>query len=165
MSGTARLGLPFLSAGQAQKEFTHNEALQTLDTLVAGAVEDGPQQDPPSSPAIGSCYILGNAPTGDWVGKPLFVAAYTSGGWRLTAPVEGMSLYVKSADQWANFRSGTWEIGMVRASSLVIGGQQVIGAQAAAIADPAGGSMIDEEARAAVDLILTAMRQHGLIAI
>jgi hypothetical protein len=165
LSATARLQLPFLSAGQAQKEFTHNEALQALDTLVAGAVEEEPLQDPPSEPAVGSAYILGDAPTGDWAGKPQFIAAYSSGGWRLTPPVEGMSLYVKSTARWANYRSGAWEAGIVRASSLLIEGQQVIGGRASAIADPSGGSTIDAEARDAVDLILAAMRQHGLIAI
>ena len=35
MNGTPRLSLPFLSPGQAQKEFTHNEALQILDAVVA----------------------------------------------------------------------------------------------------------------------------------
>ena len=39
MAGTPRLALPLLSVGQAQKEFTHNESLQTLDLLVAGTVE------------------------------------------------------------------------------------------------------------------------------
>jgi len=38
MAATPRLSLPFLSVGQAQKEFTHNESLQTLDALVAGAL-------------------------------------------------------------------------------------------------------------------------------
>ena len=46
MSGTPRLALPFLSPGQAQKEFTHNEALQTLDFLIAGAVEEAPRPAP-----------------------------------------------------------------------------------------------------------------------
>ena len=35
MSNTPRLRVPFLSPGQAQKEFFHNEALQTFDILVA----------------------------------------------------------------------------------------------------------------------------------
>lgn len=41
---------------------------------------------------------------------------------------------------------------------------QVVGARAAAIADPAGGTVIDSEARTAVAGMLSAMRQHGLIA-
>ena len=89
MIGTARLQLPLLSAGQAQKEVTVNEALQELDIFTAGAVEEGPRQDPPASPAIGSCYVMGSAPTGEWVGKPGYVAAFTSGGWRLYPPIDG----------------------------------------------------------------------------
>ncbi len=44
MAATPRLALPFLTAGQAQKEFYHNEALQTLDMVAAAAVEDGLRQ-------------------------------------------------------------------------------------------------------------------------
>ena len=51
MNSTDRLSLPLLIAGQAQKELFHNEALQTLDTLVAAAVEDAPANDPPQSPS------------------------------------------------------------------------------------------------------------------
>jgi hypothetical protein len=47
-----------LSVGQAQKEFTHNESLQTLDILVAGAVEEPPLSTPPTSPSVGACYIV-----------------------------------------------------------------------------------------------------------
>ncbi len=64
MSGSPRLSLAFLSAGQAQKEITHNEALQSLDILVSAAVEEAPRATPPVSPTIGSCYIVGSAPTG-----------------------------------------------------------------------------------------------------
>ncbi|MFL6725358.1 MAG: DUF2793 domain-containing protein [Sphingomicrobium sp.] len=163
MSATPRLALPFLSAGQAQKEFFHNEALQTLDVLVAGAVEEGPRGTPPSSPVVGVSYLLDESPTGIWVGKPQTVAAYTSGGWRFVSPVEGMSVYVKSTGMWANYRLGTWELGTVRGSSLVLGGQQVVGSRAAAIAPASGGTTMDTQARAAIDEILSALRQHGLI--
>ena len=81
MSGTPRLALPFLSAGQAQKEFFHNEALQTLDMLVAAAVEEAPRAAPPATPAVGATYIVADSPTGEWAGKPLNLAAYTIGGW------------------------------------------------------------------------------------
>lgn len=164
MSGTARLQLSLLSTGQAQKETTVNEAFQTLDTLTAGAVEEGFRNDPPTSPVIGNCYILDSSPTGDWAGKPQYVAAFTSGGWRLLAPVEGMSLYVKAENLWANFRAGAWETGVVRGARVLIGGQQVVGNQASAIANPAAGATIDAEARSAISQVLDAMRQHGLIA-
>jgi len=47
----------------------------------------------------------------------------------------------------------------------VIGGEQVIGSRAAAIADPAAGATVDNEARTAIDAILDALREHGLIEI
>ena len=48
MDASARLALPFLVPGQAQKEFFHNEALQLLDIIVQPAVEGAARNDPPS---------------------------------------------------------------------------------------------------------------------
>jgi len=163
MSGTPRLGLTFLSAGQAQKEFTVNEAFQTLDVLVSGAVEEGPRAAPPSSPALGAAYVVDPSPSGAWAGKPQSVAAFTSGGWRFVSPVEGMVLYVKSTGTFATYRLGGWELGQVRGSRLLVDGAQVVGLRQGPIGSPAGGSTIDGEARAAITNILSAMRQHGLI--
>jgi Protein of unknown function (DUF2793) len=165
MTGTARLQLPLLSTGQAQKEVTVNEALQALDVFTGGSVEEGPRQDPPASPAVGSCYVIGSAPTGEWAGKAGYVAAFTIGGWRLYPPTDGVSLYNKADSHWISFRAGAWEQGIVRGSSLFLGGQQVVGNQAVAIPDPAAGAVVDAEARSAVTEILQAMRHHGLIAI
>jgi hypothetical protein len=163
MNATPRLSLPLLSAGQAQKEIFHNEALQALDTLVEGTVEEPPAPAPPASPAPGACYIVGESPTDAWAGIPQCVAAWTSGGWRFIQPFEGMAFYVRSAGSWAVYRGATWEIGMLRGDALIIGGQQVVGPRAAAIASASGGAAIDAEARAVLDQILNAMRQHGLI--
>lgn len=52
----------------------------------------------------------------------------------------------------------------MRGDSVLIGGQQVVGARGAAIAGPAGGAMVDSEARAAIAQILSALGTHGLIA-
>jgi len=164
MTATPRLALPFLAVGQAQKEFTHNESLQTLDVLVGGAVEEPPRATPPASPALGTCYIVATGATDAWAGKSQCVAAWTSGGWRFVSPFDGLSLHERTSGTVAAFRNGAWEIGTVRAASLVVDGQQVVGARAAAIDSPAGGTVADLEARSAIDAILSAMRQHGLIA-
>jgi hypothetical protein len=74
-----------------------------------------------------------------------------------------MTLCVKTDGSWANYRLGAWEIGILRGSSLIIGGQQVVGSRGGAIGSPAGGSTVDSEARVSIDHILSAMRQHGLI--
>ena len=78
--------------------------------------------------------------------------------------VEGMALHVQSSGDTATYRSTGWEVGVLRGSSLRIGSDQVVGARAAAIADPTGGTKADPEARAAINAILAALRQHGLIA-
>jgi hypothetical protein len=141
----------------------HFYATQALDSLVDGTVEEPAAPAPPASPALGACYIVGESPTDAWAGMPQCVAAWTSGGWRFVQPFEGMSFYVRSAGSWAVYRGATWEIGMLRGDALIIGGQQVVGPRAAAIASASGGAAIDAEARAVLDQILNAMRQHGLI--
>ena len=163
MTLSARLRLPYLIAGQAQKELVHNEALQTLDFLTAAAIEEAPRNDPPPNPIVGTCYIVGPSPTGMWAGKDQCIVGYTSGGWRYVAPVEGMSAYVKATGVYASYRAGTWEFGALRGTNLMLGGVQVVGSRQAAIPGPTGGTFVDVEGRFAIGQILAALRQHGLI--
>jgi hypothetical protein len=74
-----------------------------------------------------------------------------------------MSVFVKANGNWATYRMGAWELGTLRGSSVVIGGQQVVGARLTAIASATGGTTVDSQARTAIDQILAALRQHGLI--
>ena len=78
--------------------------------------------------------------------------------------IEGLATYIRASSVWATFRGGAWELGVLRGSNVTIGGQQVVGARAAAIAAPTGGSVLDVQARAVVGQILTVLRDHGLIA-
>lgn len=164
MGATARLSLPLLAAGQAQKEVVHNEALQALDLIVAAAVEAAPSAVPPAAPGVGKTYIVAAGASGAWSGQDGCLAGYTAGGWRFVAPREGMLAYVISTSVWAAFRAGAWEIGAVRGDKLLVGGQQVVGARAAAIAGPTGGTTIDSQSRTAIGQILSALQTHGLIA-
>ena len=154
MLGYSRLGA---------SERWDNEALQTLDALVAGAIEEPASANPPTAPAVGACYVVADGATDAWAGFAQSVAAWTSGGWRFISPAEGMSLYERTTGTWTVFRNGAWEAGLVRGSALVIGDEQVVGPRAAAIASPAGGATVDLESRASIDAILEALRQHGLI--
>jgi len=165
MSATHRLALPFILPGQAQKELFHNEALQALDLVVAAAVEEPPRAVPPATPAVGSCYIVAVSPSGAWVGHAGCLAGMTTAGWRFVAPIEGLAAFMRSSGLTAVYRAGTWELGMLRGDRVEIGGQQVVGSQTSAIPEPTAGSVIDAEARTAVAAILSALRQHGLIAL
>ena len=164
MDATTRLALPLLHAGQAAKELTHNEALLALDIIAVAAVETSPQNEPPGSPSVGECFLVGTSPTGDWTGRSEHLASWTTGGWRFVVPVEGMTAFVKDSALTATFIGGEWAIGTVRAAAIEVGSQQVVGAQGSAIPDPNGGAQVDAEARTAIGAILTALRQHGLIA-
>lgn len=87
---SARLDLPYIQGGQAQKHVTHNEALERLDLLVHLAVEDfGAQTPPAADPAEGQVWALGPAPTGAWEGQGGRLAAWSNGGWLFVAPGPG----------------------------------------------------------------------------
>ncbi|GAA4781181.1 hypothetical protein GCM10023219_31770 [Stakelama sediminis] len=162
-AATARLSLPLLSAGQAQKEMTHNEALTLIDMLMVPAVQAVGQDDPPGTPAAGECWIVGAAPTGDWVGQTNALACWTDGGWRFVSARAGQAIWSVPDDVFAVF-SDQWQVGAMPVTRLIVDGQQVVGAQAASIADVQGGDTIDAEARDAVASILACLRTHGLIA-
>lgn len=135
-----------------------------MDVLVGGAVEEPPRATPPTAPSPGDCFIVAEGATDAWLGQSQSIAAWTSGGWRFISPAEGMTLLERSSGTFATFRNGAWEPGILRGTSVLIGGEQVVGTRGAAIESPAGGAVVDVEARAALSAILDTMRQHGLIA-
>jgi hypothetical protein len=163
MDETARFALPQLAAGQAQKEWFHNEALHRIDLLICPVVESTVLAAPPASPAVGSCYLVASAATGAWAGKEGMLAGLTEGGWRFVAPIEGLTLLDRASGEAIVRRSGVWETGIIRAQQLQIDGQTVIRERQAAIADPAGGTVVDAQCRSAVAAILSSLRTHGLI--
>lgn len=160
---SARLAMPLLQSGQAQKEIYHNEALALIDLAVAASAVTIGTNAPPVAPAIGQCWIVGSTPARAWLDHAGALAGWTTGGWRFVAPTEGMVVWVESAALWARHAAGVWLLGDVAASSITIGGVQVVGARQPAIADPGGGATVDAEARNAVISLLAALRTHGLI--
>ena len=150
MQATPRLGLRPLMPGQAQKEITVNECWQVLDAVVAGAVEEPARADPPSSPTVGASYIVASGATGAWAGQDDAIAAFTPGGWRIIAPVDGLCVLVKSTGQTLRYDNGGW--------SILLAGPQP------AISNVVGGTTVDPESREAISAILGALRAHGLIA-
>ncbi|VXC90602.1 DUF2793 domain-containing protein [Sphingomonas sp. 8AM] len=161
---SARLGLPMLAAGQAQKEMWHNEALALLDLAVQATVEDVGRNAPPGTAQPGQCWIVGATPTGAWSGNAGAIAGWTAGGWRFVAPRAGLRARHLPTGQSAVCDGSGWRIGEVNVSSLLVSGQQVVGARAASITVPTGGTVIDAELRACVETILIMLRKHGLIA-
>lgn len=164
-TASARFALPLLQPGQAQKELFHNEAVAAIDLIAQASVAAAGVDTPPAAPAIGQCWIVGTAPTGAWAGRPGRLAGWTDGGWRFVDPIEGMAAWIAGDALVARFVAGGWVTGEQTVARLTIGGDQVVGARRAAIADAAGGATVDAEARAALGAVLAALRGHGLIAI
>ncbi len=161
---TARFALPLLHAGQAQKELDHNEALAAIDLLVHATVLAMHVDIPPVDPAQGACWIVGPAPVGAWAGRTGALAGWTQGGWRFVAPREGMTIWVAADGVAARHVDGAWTIGQVRASGVYVEGERVLGSRQSGVSDPAGGAVVDVEARAALAALLAGLRNHGIIA-
>lgn len=161
---SARLALPLLAPGQAQKELWHNEALALLDIAVQAVVEDVGRDVPPAAPVPGECWIVGDAPGGDWTGHAGAIAGWSAGGWRFVAARAGLRALHRPSGQWAVHDGTRWRIGDVRAARVLVDGEQVLGARGAPIAVPSGGATIDVEGRACIEIILNMLRKHGLIA-
>ncbi|RIV86670.1 DUF2793 domain-containing protein [Aurantiacibacter zhengii] len=141
-STTPRLGLPNLFTAQAQKEFTVNEAFALIDSLLHAAVE-GEADAPPSDPGEGECWLVGIGPSGDWAGHSGRLACRQSGNWLFAAPIEGMTVYDRSTKQLVRFRDG-W----VRGASVAV---------------PAGGEVIDVEARATLGELVANLISLGIL--
>jgi hypothetical protein len=118
--------------------------LQILDVVVAAVVDEPLRNDPPGAPLAGNCYIVGEQPTGEWLGKQNELAAFTAAGWRFVAPTDGLSVHVRSSGTRATYLDGGWHV-------------------AQAIAPPTGGAVIDAEARASISAILAVLRGQGVI--
>jgi hypothetical protein len=163
MDQTARFAMPLLAPGQSQKEWFHNEALQTIDALLCAMVEGPPVAQPPASPAEGQCFIIASGGSGAWAGKDGNLAAFTEGGWKFIAPSEGLRALDRASGQTLLRRNGGWESGIVRAQEVRIGGQLVVRERQPAVAAPTGGTTVDAECRSAVAALLAALQAHGLI--
>lgn len=164
MAKSPRIQMPLLSAGQAQKEVAHNEALILVDSLLQACTAGAPSNSPPSSPELGLCYICGTAPTGAWSGRAQAVACFTMGGWRIVDAFDGMRITDRASGRIWCFVSGEWSLGVIKGSEVQVDGVKVLGGQQPAISPASGGSVVDAQARTVLALILEALRGHGLIA-
>lgn len=104
-----RLKLPLIQPSQAQKHVTHNEALRLLDVACQLTVTAPPQDAPPSGPAIGDCYIVGQG-QGDWSGQDATVAVWTGGYWDFIAPQLGWRADVSTNGTVLRFDGTAWDV-------------------------------------------------------
>lgn len=141
-STTARLRLPLLFAGQAQKEVFVNEAHVILDALVHGAVE-AETAVPPAEPQDGECWLVAPSALDEWVGRDAQLACRQAGQWIYIAPRAGMRVFDRSRGQELFYSQG-W---------III----------EPVLEPIGGSTVDPQARAAIADLISALTDLGLL--
>ena len=107
MSDTPMLGLPLLSAAQAQKHVTHNEALLKLDALIHLSVISRSLAAPPAA-ADGDRYLVAASPSGAWAGQQGLLALAQGGGWVFITPRKGWRLWVESESKLLAFDGTLW---------------------------------------------------------
>lgn len=162
MSETIRHALPLLSAGQAQKEVTHNEALLAIDRQLHLAVESRALSVPPATPVAGSAYIIAAGASGEWAGRAGHIASFDGFGWHFTAPVVGCVAWVADEQAFSAF-AGSWAMAGWPVRGLRISGRDVLAAAPTAVDPPAGGAVADGECRAALAQLLTALKDQGIV--
>jgi hypothetical protein len=162
-NSTPRFALPFILPGQAQKELFHNEALVRIDAALSPAVEGPPAAEPPADPGQGQCWIVAPGAAGGWSGRDGMLAMWSEGGWRFVAPAPGTSAWNKAAGLPLLFDGTQWLEGELACAGLRVGGLKVVGERQPGVPSPSGGTIIDTEARAAINALTAALMSHGLI--
>ncbi|WP_413219083.1 DUF2793 domain-containing protein [Tritonibacter mobilis] len=105
---TARFGLDYILASQAQKHVTHNEALRMLDGIVQASVLDRTRTAPPGSPSEGDCHIVASSATGAWAGWDGDLAFYVDGAWYRLTVAEGMRVWDQDVSQLVVRVGSSW---------------------------------------------------------
>lgn len=109
MTNTPNLALAYIASSQAQKEVTHNAALNDLDALTQLSVIDYTLATPPASPNTGDTYIIAASPTGAWTGFANSVAAYY-GGWNIKTPLAGWRAWSKNGNHVFYYTGSAWAL-------------------------------------------------------
>ncbi|MFN4113758.1 MAG: DUF2793 domain-containing protein [Sphingomonadaceae bacterium] len=139
---TPRHGLPLLFAGQAQKEFFVNEALTRLDLLVHARIA-GRASQPPAAPQAGESWLVDDGAVGAWAGQTDSLAGWTGSGWLFCAPSAGLRV---------------WDISL-NAFRIFTNGWNTTGAPT----QPQGGTVVDAEARSALNDLVNALIEAGIL--
>lgn len=145
---TSRHKLPLLAVGQAQKEYTHNEALLLIDNLLnlsiisiidnLEVIDEAQNIDDESR-----AWLISEMPNGIWSQRANQIAILTVNGFRYIQPVVGMRIFNEQFGCFMIYKDMSWHI-------------------ASTLATPTGGNVIDSQARDSIAAILDNLRQFGL---
>lgn len=142
MTATTRFALPNISASQAQKHVTHNEALAALDAIVS-ATALGTNTVPFGGESDGAAYIVSSPATGVFTGWEDSLAYLLDDVWNRVEPTEGMLVWLSNVQLIYVYHSGVWQVAgagggrTLRTEDLTLYVGKNISIQSISIASPA----------------------------
>lgn len=122
---TRNLSLPMLSATQAQKHLTHNEALLRLDDVVQLGIAKR-LAAPPINPVDGERFLIAENASLDWAARDGQIAVFNAGAWQYYSPKEGWIAWVVETEVLYIFSSAMWR----SYSDLTLGALSTLGVNA-----------------------------------
>jgi len=107
-TGTLKVDTSVISTLSALKDSIDNlrNVSVVTDTTLYTVINS--LNTPPVSPNTGDVYLVGNSPTGAWVGHSKDVATWDGSAWTFIDGVQGNFLYNASTGITYIFRSGNW---------------------------------------------------------
>ena len=129
MSNTLKLALPLLSAAQAQKHVTVNEALARLDAITSANLVSADLFAPPPTPSEGDAYAVCAPGDAAWSGREGQVAFFLNGGWSFFSPPMGYAAWVADRAERMIFDGTRWRQAPI---GSIISGAGTTGALASA---------------------------------
>ena len=108
MPNSPNLGLPFIVANQAQKHVPHNDAVAMIDGILQLSLVARGLNTPPSSPVDGQRWLIGAAPTAEWLGQAGLVAFRNAGAWQFLVPRKGWAAWIEAESLLLIYDGTNW---------------------------------------------------------
>ncbi len=105
---SARLSLPYIMPGQAQKHVTHNEALRALDALLHVSVIARGVSAPPPLVNEGDFYLISADPLEAFAGYANHITGFVDGAWMFYPPVQGLIVNIEEEAICLIWRGESW---------------------------------------------------------
>lgn len=108
MSETPRFSLPLMSAAQAQKHVTVNEALVRLEAATAARLDSVDATEPPENASEGAAFGVPALAGGAWGGHDGDIAFRFNSGWNFLSPFPGFEAWISDRKQRMTYDGATW---------------------------------------------------------
>ena len=109
--------------------------IKKIDGLIQLSVESATVASPPTSPVLGSLFIIPANATGSWASNTNKITHYYNGVWNIYQPEEGWQAWVKDVDTRVNFDGSNWSDPLASLKSNVAALQIQVNNQATTISD------------------------------